>query len=567
VKLSAASGPVTKIFMRLRGTTAAMVSFRPRGTRGPERMRSLLRIVLIDHPLLAFLLSVGPVLFLARLAGEPASRHFRRVAGLAGVGCITLYLALVVWYVSSPLLIDHVEPSVMANSWLLITGHPLYDTLDSAEIRSLGYGPSAFLVYGLAFTLFGGKVVVAKLTGALGGALCLLLCLFTLRPSREAKTALPYVGLMALFFLLFDFKSFRARVDPFLVASMAAAVWGVALTGGGIAGIVCGVAFGFCVNVKLHGVLYCLPVAALLWRRHGTSSLALSIAVALATFYLPFLVLPQISSTPYMEWIDALSHHGLSSRVFLRNLSWVVFLATPVWILALWMRRNAPETLRRMLRAETLPLAALALGVVPVVIAGSKIGAGPHHLMPFVPLVVYALASMPEALESTARRELGRNVAVAAGLVAFAGAALVSSAADMGRSLAFLRPVPAGAVVAEVRKIMRDEPDASIQMGYGKFSSYPLSWYRAPLVFAGHPYLIDPPGDSRRQDLFGDEFREVFQERYEQRGTTRFFDPWRLREEPTTRPAARGPSPADDRSAHAGPPEPPAGRAAAVSPG
>ena len=160
---------------------------------------------------------------------------------------------------------------------------------------------------------------------------------------------------------------------------------------------------------------------------------------------------------------------------------------------------------------------------------------------------------------------------------------------------------------------MRDEPDASIQMGYGKLSAYPLSWYRAPLVFAGHPYLFDPGSlmdyrrsgreipratldrlrsgrttlwlipkgevpfetdsyyrihdGTQRQDLFGEEFREVFRGLYEHRGTTRFFDLWRLREEPTTRPGAGGPAPADDRSARAGLPEPPAVRATAASSG
>jgi len=496
---------------------------------------------------------------------------------------------------------------------LLTTGHPLYHTLDAAEIRSLGYGPSAYLVYGLAFTLFGGKVVVAKLTGVLGGLLSLALCYFTLRRKRDAWAVMPYAGLMALLFLLFDFKSFRARVDPFLLVSVTSAVWGLALAHGGVAAIVCGLAFGFCVNIKVHGALYCLPLAVLLWRRHGTGSLLLSLGVALATVVLPFLIFPQISPVPYVEWITTLSRHGLSPQVFLRNLSWVVFLGAPVWILALWLRRNAPETLRRMLRSQWLPLAALALSVTLAVVAGSKIGAGPHHLMPFTPLLIYALAAMSDALDPASRRKLRGNLAVAAALTAFAGAALVSSAADIGRSLVFLRSVPAGAVANEVRQIMRDEPDASIQMGYGTLAAYPLSWYRAPLVFAGHPYLFDPGslmdyrlsgreipratldrlrsgrttlwlipkgelpfetesyyrihGGTERQDLFGAEFRELFQQVYEHRGTTRFFDLWRLREEPTSRRGAGGPAPADDRSARAGPPEPPADRAATASPG
>jgi hypothetical protein len=372
--------------------------------------------------------------------------------------------------------------------------------------------------------------------------------------------------------LIFGFKSFRARVDPLILVSIAAALWSAGLARWWLAAVLSGLAFGFCVNVKLHGVLYCLPLVVLLWRRHGLGGVVTSGITALGALLLPFFAFGQISLGPYVEWIRGVSRHGLLPAAFLENLGWALLLCVPLAVVALHLKREAPVELNAIVRRHAPLIVVTVLGMVLSALAGSKVGSGPHHLMPFTPLLVYAVATLTARIGERTGRGLLQSPAVAATTLAYVVACLTTTAATTARDIVAVRSTPAARILEDIRRVEQEYPDATIEMGYGSRADYFLSWYRTRLVFDGHPYSVDPgslmeyrrsgpaigeplldrlragtttiwlipkgsrpfemrsfypaPDGGGRQDLFGDAFRRTFLDAYEPRGSSRYFDLW-----------------------------------------
>jgi hypothetical protein len=135
---------------------------------------------------------------------------------------------------------------------------------------------------------------------------------------------------------------------------------------------------------------------------------------------------------------------------------------------------------------------------------------------------------------------------------------------NLAQNIRAFKPISI-AIIADLNDIMHHFPGRTIEMGVGRDASYPYTYGRPVLVFAGNPYNLDvavamesaedqhglpeatvglcrsgladlvliPRGDSPftiinwfpgARPVFSDEFRQAFQQNYERRYHSNFYD-------------------------------------------
>jgi hypothetical protein len=241
------------------------------------------------------------------------------------------------------------------------------------------------------------------------------------------------------------------------------------------------VAVGALLNLKVTGVFYALPILALVLQRHGRVALGITTMVAIATSALPFALLPDASVGNYVTWIELSRRTGLQLVLLQRNAEWAVFLTAAVVI----ARSIGVPNWR------TAPIEwALAIGACGVVIAGSKPGAGPYHLLPFVPVVAYlAAVRLGRGELAMSRVPLGAACAYVTVLVSVAAA----------QQLQFVSTMMDRRAMSDVRDIERFLASHSgrVEMAYGRTER--LSHGRPLLAFRNRWTLIDQPAVREHQ--------------------------------------------------------------------
>jgi hypothetical protein len=522
------------------------------------------RVLFVDRPILLVLL----VAACAALSLRPDPAYRRAAAWLDGSGArwlaaaaalaLAYYAGVIAWYVQIDDFLDFAEPSVPAVAWVFRQGGPLYHDPDSAARYSLVYGPMLYAIHALALDAFGPSVIASKLVGG-AGALGAIVCTYLLlRQISTKRLALILTGVEAAVLLMFRNFSFWTRPEPLLLAAVSAGLL-AARSSSRLAGIgVVALAAGVCVNLKISGVLYILPVLAVLRMHHGAAAVAIAAAGTAAIAALPF-TLPTVSLRNYLTWLDYSGRNGLRLWSLRFNVEWAAFLMLPA---AAWPYVED----RRWLRAQAPLAASLAIAIAGVSLIAAKPGAGFYHLMPFAPVVLFFSASLIARLPAEAMRSR-EALALGAGF-AFA---LVSVAAyqqyDVIRTL---RPGTAAQIRADLQETAAALPDRTLAVGYG--GAFRVSFERVWPVFRGNPYLIDAPAVTEYQlsglampeatyeairgcaidvwliprgtapfdvpngyflhaytPLFDDRFRRTFAASYELVDRTRYFDVWMCR--------------------------------------
>jgi hypothetical protein len=443
---------------------------------------SSLRQQVANRPLMLFagllaLLALWPVR--RKPIPEPQRSAIGFPAALALLA-LTMYTVLVVWYVRHEQYADAAEPTIAALARLFEAGRPIYHGIDSAERYSHIYGPLAFIIPAWSLELFGHSIVTSKISGAAAGVLALGVVFGLTYTTDRPRNGLLLTGLFAVLCLMFQNVSFWIRPDSLevLVAGMALLAV-VRIRGTLAAAILVGLATGILAGLKTTGPLYASPALALLASQRRTGSLALAGFIAVAVGVYPFLVYDGVSFANYALWIRTSAKNGLAFLTLKQNVEWALFLLIPL-VPALLSGPVQP-------RARWF-YGSLTSSMALVAVAASKPGAGPYHLLPFVPAIMYA-ASMslrnptPDFIRDRGLR-LGRLAFVlSVGIVALLQICYFLWSATRS---------PAAQIAADVEHIAEAHPSARIEMGYSA-ENEAFSYVRPVLVFRQGVYLFDAP--------------------------------------------------------------------------
>jgi Dolichyl-phosphate-mannose-protein mannosyltransferase len=407
--------------------------------------------------------------------------------GLAGL-VIASYAAVAIWYLRLDGFFDHAEPTIAAVAWLFHIGKPIYHAADSAERYAHIYGPFAFMIPGSFLAWFGPGLVQAKLPGTIAGLATVVVVYRLARSVTTTVNALTITAVFAIAALAFRNLAFWVRPDSFLMCCAAVALLGATGRHWAVSGIVVGLACGVMVDLKLTGPLYALPALGMVIATHGWRAIVLLTPIAIATALSPFLLFDNVSFANFWHWFEVSAQNGLWFHTLRQNVDWALFLLVPV-VPAL-IARPAGH-LDRIRRAA---LVGLALGVVAVSIAAAKPGAGPDHMMPFLPAAFYLTALSLGSLAVS----VGQSAAIRAGVPAFVMAVLAIALAQQVFFITWSARVAGLHLSDDLAGFADAHPGRTMAMGFTRVDAH-LTFARPVLVFRTGSYPLDAPAIQEEQ--------------------------------------------------------------------
>jgi hypothetical protein len=444
------------------------------------------------RPLLLFLVLLAPFVWRRRHSpgadGEVWAARARRLITASTLLGLAAYLAIGIWYAAEPHFFDNAEPTIPALAWLFRVGQPLYPSVDAPARYAHIYGPMAFIPYALVFAALGPSIAAAKALGVIVALASLAFLHRTIRQHASPPRALTLTGACALLLLLFRNYSFWTRPDPLQLLFVSASLFFATSGRGSVSALLVGLSSGLLWDVKFTGPLYSLPVFALLQCRSGWRSAAIAAATGLVVSVAPFLFWPNVSLPNYLAWIRLSARTGLLLSLLRQNIEWAAYLSLPLllsfYAVPRGRRPSGPEW-RNMLLG-------LGLGVCAVVVAAAKPGAGPYHLLPFLPVIMYLVSWQ---ISNCSRSETVDSV-VARAAIAFLLATAMIAVAQQARLITTIM-ARSGARELEDIKQFADSHTGVVEMGYGDTEA--LSLERPILVFRNGSYLLDQPAVREHQ--------------------------------------------------------------------
>lgn len=415
------------------------------------------------------------------------ARLLRIAAGSAAVLVLGANTLLVLTYPVTQAYEDHGEPNVVMLAVWRNAGHLLYPSWNNGEgFYGLIYGPLMFQLEGAVLAL-SPTVLGSKLPGVMA-CICFYLVLWRLLAGsagpRDRWSVLLLLGMTSLVTLAFANATFWIRPEPFLMLFVAlgllSAVRLRAAAGAVCLGLACGAATGFKLSAPVYfaGAAFCLLAAQPGWRGRFVIVLAGGLAWAAITAA-PFID-PAVTVSGYARYFAMASDQGLKGERLFHAAMFAALLGVPA-IAILFRREGHLPEVRWMAGGHLLGLATGA------VIAG-KPGGGPHHLLPFIPVMTYLGLQLVNARRV---RGMSGGSTIAAGvmlcLLLTHGPLALVQIRNLGGTLFRLEPLERKKA-AEVAAMYSEHPDAV--MGLGGTASYRDTYHRVQGVLSGRPAAL-----------------------------------------------------------------------------
>jgi hypothetical protein len=293
----------------------------------------------------------------------------------------------------------------------------------------------------------------------------------------------------------------------------------------------------------------------------------LSAGAGIILLPLPF-ALPNVSLPGYLATLRVAQKHGISPHVVLLNLEWAAIYLIPVCVVLNLSLRPRAMTLSADRNDLLWYGAFLLIGVLGICIMAGKPGSGPHHLMPLMPCALDLFCRCSKEIRIIRRPLMLRPSPYVITILMFA----VFQGDDTRRYLTRIYHAThlASDATSEIRRLERQYPNDTIELGSGENAGIPASSLIPLLVFDGQPYTIDKPAiddfelggvpipaatfrylnDCRtslwlipagqtpftttsnydeKRVLFGEDLRETFRRNYRKIETGPVFDVWSCR--------------------------------------
>ena len=419
----------------------------------------------------------------------------RTVDLIARYGVVILFtvaagqFVLALLYLRYPSYYNHMEANAVVQSWLGWRGLPLYPSPTTGDIYAFPYGPALFETLGAALWAFGPSIAASKIPGLAAFVATPILSFVMLRRSgAKIVEAMAITAAQCFVQAGFDNEAYAygARADVFLMLTAQGAMFAATCRPTIANAIILGLLAGLESNLKIHGVLYVLPAAVyfLLTSQRLAARLenaSIGFAAALVTFSLPFLP-HNVSFAEYLHYFELLSHHPLDRWLFEQNVAFAAMLILPIIPLSF----RALRTIQR----GTGWFQASIIGCMAIVcIIASAEGAGPHHLLPFLPSIAWGFFVEDKRLVVSAQAltvATRKAVLMIALVIGYSPIVLISWQL-VRLNTANVDNVRIG--LAEIENALRDKPFLKIAVGPGE--SVAAQELRVIPVFHGNPLPID----------------------------------------------------------------------------
>lgn len=337
------------------------------------------------------LLALAAWIWRERLKALARSGAVVVAARVVGVAIVVLYAGKVIYYTTQIGYFDHLQASVAAiGARVVLHGGPAYPDWRSGDAYTLLYGPLLYWVNGLAML---GGIGATKLAGVGAWLAGVVLTCSSVRKLAGAAAPRGLVLALAIAQLApMQWLAYWNRAEPYLYLAGALSIRVMlSLSGRPLAAMAAiGVVAGLAAGVKISGFIYAVPAAlGLLARASGATErirLVLAGGVAgLATLAFPALIDGSIVAN-YTAHLSMIATNQTFARYAVDlTVKYAVYLSfAPLFVFVL--RRPI------LARSDHGFAAGIVLALVAGSIGGSKIGAGPHHLIPLAPALLLLTA-------------------------------------------------------------------------------------------------------------------------------------------------------------------------------
>jgi hypothetical protein len=305
---------------------------------------------------------------------------------LMGAAVIVLYFATSGMYALSLGFWDHWEPTIASISWYFWSGNDVYPDPNSSEVYLTHFGPYLYIFNGAIEALLRPSIFSAKLGGVLFGCGSVLAVFFLVWRYCAASIALLATSLFVAMQLHFSHFSFWNRPEPFLVFFVSGACLAMTRPSWWSA-IIVGIAAGVCLNLKIHSILYFIPLLAYTRRPMSVRHIALAIAALCVVWMAPFCLFRNISFPNYCVALKMGATHGFDPWIYAGILRWCFLLAMPVGLITILAYIQDPDRVKHAFDKNKMAVFLIMLAFIFMLIPASKVGSGAHHYMPFLPIV------------------------------------------------------------------------------------------------------------------------------------------------------------------------------------
>jgi hypothetical protein len=411
---------------------------------------------------------------------------------IAAAAAILLLLAAVeftsvIVYLLYPGYVDHTEPQIAAVSWMFLRGDPVYPPLERGDIYGLLYGPLLYETNAWILRLVGPSIAASKILGAFAFLGTQVTCAVAfVRGGAKRIEALTLTALLCLIEAGYPVNAFVTRADAPLVLCGALALLVVVSTEGAIAGLILGVLAGLAANLKAHGAIYIIPLIVFHVCRHPRPRLADVAGVCIGCMsglLVPFAP-TNVSLRQYVAYILLANDEGLDPAKALST----ALLGASLLFPGCWLYLSSRVSLPRPIWA----LVVSTLGCMLVALwTGSAIGAGSHHLLPFLPVLGWLCFFIYKTAELPRLRAVVAGVLVVQ-ILTFIPFELFAWRYIGVRYMTLRAPIEEAA--EEVRQTIATNPGKTVAIAADDYvnSALPLSFLEPIPVFSGSPLPLDP---------------------------------------------------------------------------
>ncbi len=445
---------------------------------------------------LVVLFMVGAATITQVVTLNPDSRSLQIVKSCGFVIILVIVaaqIAIAGSYLFYPGYLDHAEVINTAVSWLGWEGYPLYPSLDTGDVYGVPYGPLLYQAHGLLLYILGPSIEDSKILGLVAFVASPILSFFVLR--RRGATVAEALAITSVQCTVqADFNNqaivFGVRADPLLFIFAQTAILVATSVPSVLGSAALGLLGGISAGLKIHGMLYIFPAFIYFLFRADPLSVRIRLMVVAGVAGILVLAAPFLTNNAsiveYTSYLRILSgQHPWERWLFEKNIVFATMGVIPlVWIYACF--------------TPTLPRAvwwfvtSIVISIAIVSYIASFAGAGPYHLLPFLPSLAWAFFVICHEASSRLRDSRSRGVyeGISLGLI-FAlllgyGPFVIVS---WGRTLnTFANAALLHEGIAEIDKALDDHPEQKIAVGPGVEPAYQL---RVIPVFRGNPLPLD----------------------------------------------------------------------------
>lgn len=375
---------------------------------------------------------------------------------------------------------------------------PLYHDMESYAARySIAYGPIPFLIWGGVFKIFYPSLFIIQFTCVIIETATLFLSYFSLRKFAGFKHSL--IGVSYIILTVSMATSYGIGSDYFTYLFLSLALFGITRRNQIQSIILCSIAFGMIINVKLFGIVYLFPIMVLLYKRFGGKTFIISGVLSLFIAFLPYL-LPNVSLTNYYNYIVAGSSNPMiSANNLIRNFKFItIYQGIPFIFLLAYKYLNEKDKFDHWAINNSLLWCVLWLSIVIIFISRSENGVGPQHMMP--PTITVLFIVFYEIRKIKIKKELLSisNKLIFCwliGLIFFVGwSSIPNYIGEVKKRFSYsIRDQ----IIGDINTIIKKYPSKNIQMGIGEKKWSEVLTYSNILDFKGYPRFIATGGPAR----------------------------------------------------------------------